>query len=60
MPERRWAWGALALTASGIFIATVYGRYHYLVDSLAGALVAALVLTTLPRAAGAVWSGQGS
>ena len=52
MPERRWAWGALTLVAIGIFIATVYGRYHYLVDSLAGALVAALVLTTLPRAAG--------
>ena len=48
MPERRWAWGALALTTTGIFIATVYGRYHYLVDSLAGALVATLVLATLP------------
>ncbi len=52
MPQRRWAWGTLTLVAIGIFIATVYGRYHYLVDSLAGALVAVLVLTTLPRRRG--------
>ncbi len=52
MPQRRWAWGTLTLVAIGIFIATVYGRYHYLVDSLAGALVAVLVLTSLPRRRG--------
>ena len=50
MPQRRWAWGTLALISPGIFIATVYGRYHFLVDSLAGALVALIVLTlTSPR-----------
>ncbi len=47
MPQRRWAWGPLAVVSTGIFIATVYGRYHYLVDSLAGALVAALVLIAM-------------
>lgn len=46
MPKRRWAWGTLAAVTIGIFIATIYGRYHYLVDSLAGALVALVVLAT--------------
>jgi membrane-associated phospholipid phosphatase len=47
MPERRWAWGTLTLITVGIFVATVYGRYHYLVDSLAGAFIAAIVLGIL-------------
>lgn len=51
MPERRWAWATLAVVTTGIFIATIYGRYHYLVDSVAGALVALAVLaaTAGPR-----------
>ncbi len=47
MPERRWAWMMLSLVSAGIFVATVYGRYHYLVDSLAGAFVAVAVLSVL-------------
>lgn len=49
MPERRWAWVTLSLVSAGIFAATIYGRYHYVVDSLAGAGVAVVVLSLLPR-----------
>jgi membrane-associated phospholipid phosphatase len=36
LPERRYiGWSLLAL-ATGVAIATVYGRYHYVVDGLAG------------------------
>lgn len=47
MPQRRWAWGSLAIVSAGIFVATIYGRYHYLVDSVAGAFVALVVLYIL-------------
>ena len=40
MPERKWACWALTLLATGIFWATIYGRYHYAVDALAGLLIA--------------------
>ena len=40
MPERRWAGWLLTLLATGIFWATIYGRYHYAVDAVAGLLVA--------------------
>jgi len=40
LPERRWVSRFLLVIASLIAIATVYGRYHYLVDALAGLLVA--------------------
>lgn len=49
MPSRRWAWGILAFVTAGIFVATIYGRYHYLVDSLAGAAIAIAVAKWLPR-----------
>jgi membrane-associated phospholipid phosphatase len=49
MPERRWAWGTLSLVTAGIFVATIYGRYHYLVDSVAGAVVAVAVLSVMSR-----------
>ncbi|MCP5113620.1 MAG: phosphatase PAP2 family protein [bacterium] len=36
LPEKRWiGWGALVL-ATLIAVATVYGRYHYAVDAVAG------------------------
>ncbi len=36
MPERR-SWGfAMTVVAAGIAVATVYGRYHYAVDAVAG------------------------
>ncbi len=40
MPERRWAGWALTLLATGIFWATIYGRYHYVVDAAAGLAIA--------------------
>jgi hypothetical protein len=40
MPERKWAGWMLTLLATGIFWATIYGRYHYTVDAGAGLLVA--------------------
>jgi membrane-associated phospholipid phosphatase len=44
VPEaRRTSW-IFAVIAAGIFLATIYGRYHYAVDSVAGAAIAAIVL----------------
>ncbi|MYB52393.1 MAG: phosphatase PAP2 family protein [Acidobacteriia bacterium] len=42
LPERRVYGIALTLVGAGIAFATVYGRYHYAVDALAGLLVACL------------------
>jgi membrane-associated phospholipid phosphatase len=39
MPERRLAGDAALILAVLIAVATVYGRYHYVVDALAGAAV---------------------
>lgn len=36
LPERKWVWRAMAVLATLIALSTVYGRYHYLVDALAG------------------------
>jgi membrane-associated phospholipid phosphatase len=51
LPERQWVSRFLLVIASLIAIATVYGRYHYLADALAGLLVAlfALGVQRLPR-----------
>jgi membrane-associated phospholipid phosphatase len=35
MPGKRWWWGAIFTTATMVFIATVYGRYHYAADGIA-------------------------
>ena len=43
-------WGFIIL-AAGIFLATIYGRYHYAIDSLAGAAVAATILLLTREAA---------
>jgi membrane-associated phospholipid phosphatase len=40
LPEKKWVGRALVVLAVLIATATVYGRYHYLVDALAGLLVA--------------------
>jgi membrane-associated phospholipid phosphatase len=37
MPQRRWVGNTLLTVALLIAVATVYGRYHYLVDALSGA-----------------------
>jgi membrane-associated phospholipid phosphatase len=50
LPERPWVWRLLLLMAVLIAIATVYGRYHYAVDALAGAGIAAVLwLASLRR-----------
>ena len=49
LPEKPWAGRFLLVLAVSIATATVYGRYHYLVDALAGlgiALVAMLTATS--------------
>jgi membrane-associated phospholipid phosphatase len=49
LPERRWVSRSLLVVASLIGIATVYGRYHYVTDALAGLLVALLAFRALPK-----------
>jgi membrane-associated phospholipid phosphatase len=49
LPENRWVGRFLFGMAFLIAIATVYGRYHYLSDAVAGLLVALVVLKALPR-----------
>jgi membrane-associated phospholipid phosphatase len=44
LPERRWIGWAMALYGVCVAIATVYGRYHYAVDVLAGAALSFLGL----------------
>jgi membrane-associated phospholipid phosphatase len=48
MPERRWVSRLLLVIASLIAIATVYGRYHYVLDAVAGLLMALVAFTALP------------
>jgi membrane-associated phospholipid phosphatase len=42
LPERRWPGILLTILAVLIAMATVYGRYHYVVDAAAGLVVAAV------------------
>ena len=49
LPERRWLWGTFLVIACLISVATVYGRYHYLVDALAGLCVSLLTLAISRR-----------
>lgn len=44
VPSARRTFWLFSVLAVGIFVATIYGRYHYAVDSVAGAVVAAVVL----------------
>ena len=44
LPERRWVGRFLLVMATLIAVATVYGRYHYLSDAVAGLLVALIAL----------------
>ena len=48
LPERPWVSRVLFVIASLIAIATVYGRYHYLADALAGLLAALVAFRLLP------------
>jgi membrane-associated phospholipid phosphatase len=50
LPERkRYGWG-MAIYAASVAIATVYGRYHYAVDAIAGLAVSVIAfgLTSFP------------
>ncbi len=49
LPEHRWVSRFLLAMASLIAIATVYGRYHYLPDAVAGLLVALVAFWALPQ-----------
>jgi membrane-associated phospholipid phosphatase len=51
LPEKPWVWRTLLVTAMLIATATVYGRYHYVVDAVAGVAVSGLALA-LGRLAG--------
>jgi membrane-associated phospholipid phosphatase len=44
LPKSTWLWGSFFVLASLITTATVYGRYHYAVDALAGLGVSGLTL----------------
>lgn len=48
LPERKWPSRLLLVLAILIAVATVYGRYHYLVDAVAG-LAIALAVCALTR-----------
>ncbi|MFB6212742.1 MAG: phosphatase PAP2 family protein [Candidatus Magasanikbacteria bacterium] len=37
-PNALWGWLALGLLTAGIAVSTVYGRFHYAIDALMGAL----------------------
>ena len=53
LPERRAYGAAMTVVACGIAVATVYGRYHYAVDAVAGlatsAVAAALCVASFRR-----------
>jgi membrane-associated phospholipid phosphatase len=51
VPQARRTFLAFAILAAGIFFATIYGRYHYAVDSAAGAAIACAVLLATKRKA---------
>ena len=53
--ERTWIWGAALLMAFFVYLATIYGRYHYAVDGLASICVVLI----LWRAAETRFSKQG-
>ncbi|MGQ9634790.1 MAG: phosphatase PAP2 family protein [Bryobacteraceae bacterium] len=44
LPEKPWVWRLLLVLAVLIALATVYGRYHYLVDALSGLAIALIGL----------------
>jgi membrane-associated phospholipid phosphatase len=42
VPRLRWLWGSAFVTATLVYLATVYGRYHYAVDGVASFFLALL------------------
>ena len=47
IPERPWIGRIMAIYAFSVFIATIYGRYHYAVDGVAGIGVSLLAVAAL-------------
>lgn len=47
LPERPWIGRIMAIYGFSVFIATIYGRYHYAVDGVAGILVSLLAVAAL-------------
>lgn len=56
--DRKLAW-LMTLVVPGIYLATVYGRFHYLLDVLAGWLLAVAVILVLSRGKGPSGSESG-
>lgn len=54
LPEKRWIGRILVLVAGAVAVATLYGRYHYAVDGLAG-----LAVSSVAAGVGAVVQKQG-
>jgi membrane-associated phospholipid phosphatase len=48
-PAKRWLWLSVFVLATLIFIATIYGRYHYAVDGLLSILLTSLAFIVLRR-----------
>ena len=42
IPQRRGIWATAFVLATLVYIATIYGRYHYAVDGLASIVITAL------------------
>lgn len=49
LPEYRWAGCAMLAYAITVWIASVYGRYHYAVDGLAGLAISLIALAVAVR-----------
>ncbi len=47
LPDRPWIWRAFAFYGFSVALSTVYGRYHYAVDALAGIAASALAFLAL-------------
>jgi membrane-associated phospholipid phosphatase len=47
IPERRWIGIAMAFYGFSVALATVYGRYHFATDAIAGILISLLAIAAL-------------
>lgn len=56
LPERKWIGRGMLIYALSVAIATVYGRYHYAVDAVAGIAVSLLAAAIVVRAFAPAWS----
>jgi membrane-associated phospholipid phosphatase len=56
LPEHKWVGRFLMVTAILVAVATVYGRYHYLVDAAAGLFMAGLAVLITRYSARTLWT----